>query len=321
MITAIRNGESPWDEDEITEIPDKMPVIDNLHESEYYFNLEKTTKKYNETKAAAKELIDEARETGKVDRKQADEVSMGILRQVNETEASLIIRSINRIRSVDEYLHSHSLNVAYLNGLIGKWMKFDEKKESDLIETGLLHDIGKLMVAPEILNKPARLTTMEFDAIKKHPVYSLEMLEKSGVSKSVVLGGVIQHHEKVNGTGYPYGLDVKNITEFARITAISDIYDAMVTKRVYKDPHSPFEILNEFASEGYSELDIKYVSIFIDCMIEELKGKRVIMNDESIATVKLINPRNLLYPLVEVDGKAVETSDDFHCVRMYDGLR
>jgi HD-GYP domain-containing protein (c-di-GMP phosphodiesterase class II) len=124
----------------------------------------------------------------------------------------------------------------------------------------------------------------------------------------------------VNGTGYPKGLDTKEICEYARITAISDVYDAMVTKRNHKDSHSPFTILHEFAQGGYSELDIKYVNTFVDCMVEELKGKEIIMSDGREAVVLLVSPRRLLYPIVEIEGKVVMTNEELYCVRMKEVL-
>jgi HD-GYP domain-containing protein (c-di-GMP phosphodiesterase class II) len=310
-VQAIRGGENPWD---VSKIPDTLPI------TRLVLNLENTSERYEETKKVTDDLIKTAAKTGKIDKEQSEEIADGVLTQVNEVDASLIIRSINRIRTVDEYLHTHSLNVAYLNGLMGKWMEFDTERQSELVEVGLLHDIGKLRLDQEILNKPAKLTAEEFEEVKKHPALSLDTLTNSGVKNRTILDGVAQHHEKVNGRGYPYGLDTKKICEFARITAISDIYDAMVTKRVYKDPHSPFVILNEFAAEGYSELDIKYVNVFIDCMIDELKGKEIIMNDGSVGKVLLVNPRRLLYPMVEINGKAYTTDDNLYCTRMKDAL-
>ncbi|MCL2755261.1 MAG: hypothetical protein FWD35_06070, partial [Oscillospiraceae bacterium] len=137
-----------------------------------------------------------------------------------------------------------------------------------------------------------------------------------GVRNKGILEGVIQHHEKVNGSGYPKGLDSKSICQFARITAISDIYDAMVTKRVYKEAVSPFVILNDFMKTGYSELDIKYINIFVNCVINELKGKVVIMNDGSEGVIRMVNPRKLLNPLVEIDGEVITTDDKLFCTKM-----
>jgi len=274
-------------------------------------------KKYETVKAEAEDFLKKITETGKIDAAQEQRISEEVEDQIENTDVTLLVQSINRIRSVDEYLHTHCLNVAFLNGIMGRWLKLDQKSRDNLVKIGLLHDIGKLKIPPEILNKPARLTKEEFEVIKKHPTYSLEILLKSGIRNKVVLEGVAQHHEKVNGTGYPDGLGAESICDFAKITAISDIYDAMVTRRVYKDAHSPFEILFDFSVEGYSELDVGFVMMFIDCMIEELKGKKIMLNNGSPATVVMVNPRNLRFPLVEVDGNIITTDENIYCTRMY----
>jgi len=274
-------------------------------------------KKYEAVKSETDNFLKKVAENGKIDAAHEQRISEEVGEQIENTDISLLVQSINRIRSIDEYLHTHSLNVAYLNGIIAKWLKLDRKSSDNLVKIGLLHDLGKLQIPPEIINKPGPLTKEEFEVIKKHPTFSLEILLKSGIRNKTILEGVAQHHEKVNGTGYPEGLGAESICEFAKITAISDIYDAMVTKRVYKDAHSPFEILFDFSVEGYSELDVGYVMMFIDCMIEELKGKKIMMSNGSPATVVMVNPRNLRFPMVEMDGKIITTDDKIFCTRMY----
>jgi HD-GYP domain-containing protein (c-di-GMP phosphodiesterase class II) len=201
---------------------------------------------------------------------------------------------------------------------MAKWLRYDKKRHDELVKTGLLHDIGKLLIPPEVLNKPARLTPDEFAMIKKHSVFSFEMLVNSGIREKALLLGVLQHHEKLNGSGYPYGLAAKDITDFARITSISDIYDAMIAKRAYKDAQSPFVILENFAEEGYSMLDIKLVKLFIDCMIGELKGKFMVLSDGSVAKVVMVNERHLRFPMMELeDGTVISTSPELFCKKLY----
>jgi putative nucleotidyltransferase with HDIG domain len=327
-VQDIRDGKRPWEKEpgNIPPPPVVVPVAPapvkvvpgsgiELFKDKIY-KLEQVIDRYDKSKAGANEMLENAIKTGKVDKEKSEVVAKDIQSQINNEDSSLILYAINQIRSESEYLYTHCLNVAYLNGLVGKWLKLKPEQQKDLVEIGLFHDIGKLKLNQDILNKPAKLTPEEFEHIKSHPVLSLEMLMKSGVRNKTVLEGVIQHHEKVNGMGYPKGLGAKEISEFARITAISDVYDAMVTKRVYKEPCSPFVVLNEFMKTGYSELDIKYINIFVNCMIDELKGKVIIMSDGSEATIRLVNPRKVLYPIVEIDGQVITTDDSLYCTRM-----
>jgi len=338
-VEAIVNGESPWEkkrkEMSVASLPLKSGAPNtapapkkeesktNAQFHKEKFNKPKyaeVVKEYNEVKAVTEGMLNSAAETGVVDTKQGAEIVKNVQEQVDKTDVSMIIQTINKIRTADEYLHTHCLNVAFLNGLMGRWLKFDPVRQNEVVEVGLFHDIGKLELNPDVLHKTEGLSPEDYDTLKKHPILSLEMLIKSGVRNKAILEGVVQHHERVNSTGYPKGLAAKDICDYARITAISDTYDAMVTKRIFKDSHSPFIILNEFAQGGYSELDIKYINIFIDCMVEELKGKEIIMSDGREAVVLLVSPRQLLYPIVEIDGKVVMTNEELYCTRMKEVL-
>ena len=273
---------------------------------------------YDEIKGESKELFNNIAQTDTVCRETTAEILNTIDDKLEKVDHSVIIQSINQIREVDEYLHTHSVNVSLLNGMIGKWKKLDEESVSDLIEVGLYHDIGKIRISPEILNKPAKLTDEEFAEIKRHSTYSYEMLDKSLSEVSErVKEGVLQHHEKVNGSGYPNRLVGDAICEFARITAVSDVYDAMVARRTYKEAHSPFTILAWFSDGRFSELDIEYVNLFLECMVSELRGKNVLMSDGSIAEVIYVNPQNYEYPIVKIGDTVMTTSSDLYVVRMY----
>ncbi|MCL1822776.1 MAG: HD domain-containing protein [Oscillospiraceae bacterium] len=296
--------------------PAKSEKIQNTGRKRPETDFEKVKKQYDQAKEEAKKLFSEIAESGKVDDKKTNDFVDDIRFKLESNDIALILQSITGIRTFDESLHTHSLNVAFLNGLMGRWLKYDKVKHKKLVKTGLLHDVGKLRIPLKILSKPSRLSTSEFDEIKRHSYYAYEIMVNSGINEEDVLMGIIQHHEKLNGTGYPSGIRANEITEFARITAISDIYDATVTQRVHKDSHSPFTILENFSNEGYSELDIKYVKLFISCMIEELKGKMVELSDGSVAKVLIVSEQNLQYPVVEVNGKVVSTSPELYCVSM-----
>jgi HD-GYP domain-containing protein (c-di-GMP phosphodiesterase class II) len=335
-VQEIRNGDNPWDKKKIgtpiadlsalpkTVTPPPVTKIEPNTESNAEFFKEKFKIKrfgeviniYNKTRDITDDMLKNAARTGRIDTYKGGVIAKDVQEQVNNTDVSLIVQAINQIRTADQYLHTHCLNVAFLNGLMGRWMMFDSVRQNELVETGLFHDIGKLALPADILNKPEPLPPDEMEEVKKHPILSMEMLMKSGVRNKAMLEGVVQHHERLNGTGYPNGLVSNKISEYARITAISDTYDAMVTKRFHQDSQSPFVILEEFGRGGYSELDIRYVNVFINCMVDELQGKEIIMNDGSEAVVLLVDLRKLLYPIVEIDGRVVSTDENLYCVRM-----
>jgi HD-GYP domain-containing protein (c-di-GMP phosphodiesterase class II) len=273
-------------------------------------------KDYEQVKESTSNMFNTIVTLDTVPHEVADELAKTVHKQVETTDVMQIIQSINSVRMVDEMLHEHSVNVALLNGIIGKWLKLDSDNLEALVKVGLLHDIGKLKIPQGILNKPGKLTEEEFESIMNHPIYSHELLVKSGYNDERILKSVIQHHERVNGMGYPFGLNIDAITDFARITAISDVYEAMVAKRVYKEAHSPFEILSWFAEGFYLELDYKYVMVFIESMIEEFKGKKVLLSDGREGTIMLIHSMNIARPIVKSDDEIIYTTNELRCVEI-----
>ena len=271
---------------------------------------------YNNIKSRLNSIMDSVQTEGVIAMDAPDKLTDDIREKIELTDPVLLIDCINNLRDPDDYLNAHAANVAMLNGLMGSWLGLPQEENEALIKTGLLHDVGKLRVPIEILNKPGALTEAEFEIMKKHPVYSYEVLKLSGETDNRIMEGALSHHEKLNGSGYPNGLQVTQISLFARITAVSDVYDAMVAKRVYKTSHSPFVILEEFAYHKYSNLDIGIVNVFLDKLPAVLTGKNVLLSDGRTAKVVYVNPNSFAYPIVEIDGKMILTSPELECISL-----
>lgn len=239
-----------------------------------------------------------------------------ILDKVMSVDPAVIFQLINSVRSVDEYLYSHSTNVAFLNGLIGKWMGMSETEISSIVAAGLLHDVGKTKIPKQILNKPGKLTKDEFEIIKLHPMYSYDILKNSGEVNETILLAAKHHHEKINGSGYPDGLKYDNIPLPARITAVSDVYDAMVTNKSYRASFSPFDVLEEFSRGSFSNLDLDIINIFLKNMPCELIGKSVLLSNGAVGKVVYIDPNDYSYPLVQVANDLIQTDNVTRCVCM-----
>lgn len=287
--------------------------IINLKEKQSPAFLE-SKRQYNETIADSMNILKQCTENKKVDKESSELVGDKINETIANCEATHIIQLINNVRNEDKYLYTHSTNVAYLNGIIGKWLKLPIEDIKKLIVIGLLHDIGKTMIPSEILNKPGVLTNEEFETIKMHPIYSFRILVQSGFTDLETLLAVRGHHEKLNGTGYPDHLKMERITLFTRITTISDIYDAMVAKRVYKRSNSPFDVLDEFSKGRYSNLDTSIVNVFLENMPKELIGKSVTLSNGEIGIIRYINPKDFTHPLIDVHGEIIKIGDSLKCL-------
>ena len=173
---------------------------------------------------------------------------------------------MNLIKISDEYTFKHSVDVAAISMMIGREYGLSRDELYQLGITGLLHDVGKSRIPNEILNKPGKLTDEEFEVIKNHSLYGFEILREKNNFSAIILDGVLHHHEKMNGMGYPDKLPGKDISLFSRILSVADIFDALVTKRPYKGPISGREAMEMILALG-SELDNKVIQSFIESVI------------------------------------------------------
>lgn len=168
------------------------------------------------------------------------------------------------IRVHDMYTFAHSVNVATLSALIGVLVGLDNKMVSELVLGGLLHDLGKTMVPTDILNKPSSLTDIEFTTIKNHPTMGADkivtMLNLPNAERLSIQAR--QHHEKLNGTGYPNGLKGKEIHLYGRICAIADVYDALTSARPYKRAYTPAIAYNIMANCSPGQFDTDLLNMF-----------------------------------------------------------
>lgn len=241
-------------------------------------------------------------------------VSAKLSNKLEITTPDLLLDLINALAPVDEYLQRHSVDVSLLNGLIGKWMNLPRDTVDLLVMIGLVHDCGKASIPPQILNAPRRLALAELEIIKMHPGYAYDMLAGFPVE---VRYGARGHHEKYNSKGYPdaYGKEV--IPLAARITAVSDIYNAMVSRRVYKDPRSPFEVISWLRKLSGTDLDPLIVDVFIHNMPKELLGKPVVLSDGKVGIIHDIDFDNLEYPYIRSGERVFKSDKDLFCTHMY----
>lgn len=221
-----------------------------------------------------------------------------------------IINTLSQVRKVNEYIYSHCTNVALLCSMLAKWLKFDPVTIRLLTYTGLLHDIGKTKISNDILEKPEKLTPEEFNAIKKHPIYGYEFIKKIPSINQNILLGVLMHHEREDGSGYPMGLKGDQIHYFAKIVAICDIYDAMTSDHTYKNRQTPFDVLEMFENKCFDILDPKFRMVFTTHIANYYTGDLVKLNTGETAEIIHINPHFIAKPLVRVYDRFIDLSKE-----------
>lgn len=219
-----------------------------------------------------------------------------------------VVNYLHLVRPLDDYTYSHSLNVSLMAIVIGKWMNFDEKQIDDIAIAGLLHDIGKTKISQELLSKPGRLTELEFEEIKKHTVLGYMMVEKVTDISPEIKYSILMHHEKIDGTGYPTKATENQISLFAKIIAVADIYDAMTSNRSYRTKICPFEVIKEFERQTFGKLDTKILSVFLKNIASSYLGDYVELSTGEIAEVVFINPSRVWQPILRSGNDYIDLS-------------
>ena len=177
-----------------------------------------------------------------------------------------------------------------------------------VVKAGLLHDIGKYKIAPEIINKKGKLTKKEFEIIKTHSEIGYEMSKSIPNIDEDVRQAILSHHEREDGSGYPRGLKGDKINLYAKILAIADVYDALTSERVYKDKSTPFEAIEEFRKMGLYSFDTKILNIFFNSIIQYYVNSKVKTNIGEVGEIVFIPPDNITKPVIRLQNSYVELS-------------
>ncbi len=194
-------------------------------------------------------------------------------------ERGTVSLDMTDLRTYDDYTYAHSVNVAVICCVIGVGMEMSESDLTQLATAALLHDLGKLSIPPEILNKPGRLTQEEYQIMKSHATLSYELIRERWDIPANVKTAVLYHHENVDGSGYPQGIDASQQSLFIRILHVADVYDALVSKRPYKEPYSPYEASEYLMGACGIMFDKKVVDTLLQYVPLYPKGTEIVLSD------------------------------------------
>lgn len=207
----------------------------------------------------------------------------------------------------DNYTYNHSLQVGMLSYYLASWLGYSKSECYEIGRAGYLIDIGKCRISPAILNKPGKLTPDEYEEIKLHTVYGYEIIQNSMNDPFTALVA-LQHHEREDGSGYPKQLTKTDIHPYAQITAVADIYSAMTTHRVYQSKQELISVLREINSLSFGKLNGKPVQAFINHLMPNFIGKRVLLSTGDMGVIVMNNPLDVFRPLVQSEGRFLDLS-------------
>jgi len=200
-------------------------------------------------------------------------------------QSSGVINHLHMVRRQDDYTFHHSVNVAVIAGVLGKWLGLDDLELRHLTLAGLLHDVGKTQIPLHILNKPGKLSEDEMQIMKQHTALGFQIVKRIRGIPATVRYGVLQHHEKMDGSGYPLNFTSDKIHLFAKIISVADIYDAMTSDRVYHRKVSPFEVVEMMLKEMYNKLDPTVCNVFLNNVRDYFWGNLVELSNGQVAEV------------------------------------
>ncbi|MCW8899232.1 MAG: HD-GYP domain-containing protein [Gammaproteobacteria bacterium] len=208
----------------------------------------------DKTRSYIDNMLNEARMGKVVDTQKAKKLVAELASNIaTSIDASMWL---TQLKNRDEYTAIHSLNVCVLSLTFGRALNLPKDKLNELGLGALLHDIGKMRVPLKVLNKPGKLTNDEFEIMKSHPGMGYELIRNDKNLSDEVLTIVRNHHERLNGQGYPDKLNAKSISYFTKIVSITDVYDAITSDRVYHDgmtPHEAMQRLYEWMPDNFDE--------------------------------------------------------------------
>ena len=210
---------------------------------------------------------------------------------------------MHSMKQIDDSTFAHSVNVAMIARLIGIWSNFEKESLDQLTLAGLLHDIGKCQIPDEILMKPQKLSKQEYEYVKMHVQFGYDLIKNQDLDRRVKQA-VLLHHERCDGTGYPFGHDIHKLEDYECIISIADVYDAMTADRCYRSGLCPFDVIAFFEEEGLQKYHPKYITTFLQRIAETYMNCDVLLSNNETARIVYLNER-LTRPVVQLkkDGQ------------------
>lgn len=299
--------------EEIWVVSVSNPKITIEDEQNSYFNKIRKSEGFRRFHLAYKNTISDFRET--INKVVQEEIDLDSRRLLADTVNILLLcdsniellNMLHCIRNYDDTTYVHSLNVALICNIIGKWLNFSQYDLEAITLAGLLHDIGKIFIPSSIISKPAKLTDEEYNTVKQHTIRGYQVLMNKNIDERIK-NTALMHHERCDGSGYPYGLHTEQIDPFARLVAIADVYDAMTCARVYRGPMCPFEVLSIFENEGFTKYDPSYITTFLQGIAQTYIHNTVKLSNGKTGKIVLINKVELSKPVILVDDTFIDLS-------------
>ncbi|SNR98073.1 HDIG domain-containing protein [Humidesulfovibrio mexicanus] len=245
-----------------------------------------------------KSFVDDVRRGTQIDHRAAKPLVENFIDSVFRNENAAI--TLFKLRGFDEYTYTHSINVSLLAILFGRQLGLERPQLLTLGLAGMYHDVGKARIPEAVLNKPGKLSEAEFQLMKTHPLEGYKIMANQPELAPEILRAVVEHHERHDGSGYPRGLTGDDIGLFSRIIAVVDVYDALTSRRVYKDAMAPAKALGMMYQWRDKDFPHHAIESFIRCVGVYPVGSFVRLSGGEYGIVASVNPLRPTKPEVKV---------------------
>ncbi len=229
-----------------------------------------------------------------------DAIISGIFELIKDCKTMIqVMEILHNLEPTEEQAYHHCLNVAVISLILAKWLRLPKDEQRKIVLAGVLHDVGKLTIPTEVLNKTGRLTDEEFALIKSHVRRGYDIIRDLDYDVKIK-EAVLLHHERCDGSGYPFKVTGDKISSYAKIIAVADVYDAMTSARTYRKGLSPFDVIKIFENEGLYKYDPQYVMTFLENIVSSYLHNNVLLSDGRVGEIIMINSTCLYRPIIKV---------------------
>lgn len=305
--------DAPVIHDDTTDTEHSDPITPQNREEWAYSALIQASPEFKKFKQDFDETIDEFKDSiNDIVQKGAHINTDTLLHQATDlihgtSTNSDFFHMLHNMRQYDDLTFAHCMNVALISNILAGWLGMSEKDIEIATLCGLLHDIGKLAIPDHIIKKPSKLTDEEYRIVKTHTIEGYQILKDQNINGHIK-NTALMHHERCDGSGYPFGLMGNKIDPFAKIVGIADVYDAMTAARVYRGPLCPFQVIDIFEKEGLQKYEAAYILKFLENVVMTYMNNRVRLSDGTEGDIIYINHTHLSRPMIKSGKKFIDLS-------------
>jgi len=249
--------------------------------------MKELTRKVDEASSQVEEIFQFVRKKDTIPIKEVTRDLIPIIRQASEVPHVYYL--FKELQEKDEYTYRHNICVAVISAMLAKWLGFNEDQIHEIELAGLFHDIGKTKIPYYLLHKQSRLSPREFEEMKKHTIYGYKLIQNTSYLSEEVALVALQHHERMDGGGYPFHLKSEKIHPYAKIISVADVFHALSSERIYHKAMPFYQVITHLNDTLHGRFDPHTIIVFLNKMTETLVGKKVQLNNGQLGTILMNN--------------------------------